>query len=66
MYLMNFVQVFQLKGMVLAPVVSSNVWMESAFMEINTVMAIQTAKIILMNLTVVRYFPAFHNAAERI
>jgi hypothetical protein len=60
MYFMNFVHIFQLKGMISAPVVSSDVWMESAFMILNAVMAIKTAKIILMNLTVVRYFPAIY------
>jgi hypothetical protein len=46
--------------MIPAPWVSSDVMMESAFMALNTVMAIQTARTTLMNLTVVRYLLKLH------
>jgi len=57
---MHFGHVFQLKGTCPALAVSSLVITESAFMPQNTVMATQTAKISLMNLTVVSYLLIFH------
>jgi hypothetical protein len=52
---MSFGHVFQLKGIFPALAVSSLVVMASAFMILNTVMAMQTARISQMNSTVVRY-----------
>jgi len=57
---MNSGHFFQLKEPCPALAVSSLVITESAFTFQNTVMATQTAKISLMNLTVVRYLLIFH------
>jgi hypothetical protein len=58
--LMNFGHFFQLKGRCPVLLVSSLVIMESAFTLQNTVMTTQTAKISLMNLTVVSYLLILH------
>jgi hypothetical protein len=63
---MNFGHVFQLKGPCPALAVSSLVITESAFTSQNTVMATQTAKISLMNLTVVSYLLIFHAFDNKI
>jgi hypothetical protein len=57
---MNFGHFFQLKGPCPALADSSLVIMESAFTLQNTVTATQTAKISLMNLTVVSYLLIFN------
>jgi hypothetical protein len=57
---MNFGHFFQLKGPCSALADSSLVITESAFTLQNTVMATQTAKISLMNLTVVSYLLIFN------
>jgi hypothetical protein len=63
---MNFGHIFQLRGPYPALAVSSLVITKSAFMLQNTVMATQTAKISLMNLTVVSYLLIFHAFDDKI
>ena len=64
--LMHFGHVFQLKGPCPVLVVSSLVITESAFTRQNTVMATQTAKISLMNLTVVSSYFWWQNVVTWI